>query len=75
MGVGVIFAFGIRSGEDARCRSSLIPRIRRARRLDQQDMYFPARDRPVLDADGHNKDVAGVEGDGAIPQLDVKRAL
>jgi len=38
-------------------------------------MYFPARDRPVLDADGHNKDVAGVEGDGAIPQLDVKRAL
>ena len=31
--------------------------------------------RQLLDAGGRNKNVAGVEGDGAIPRLDVERSL
>ena len=38
-------------------------------------MNFAARDGPVLDAFGHNKNLAGIEGNRAIPQLDVERAL
>ena len=44
-----------------RRRSSLITRIRCARRLDQQDMHFPTRHRPVLDPGGYNKNLAGAE--------------
>ena len=62
-------------GEDTWCSRSLIARVRRTRWLDQQDMHFTSRHRPVLNADRHNKDLAWVEGDGAIPQLDVERAL
>ena len=64
-----------RSSEDARRCSSLIPRVRSAGRLDQQDVYFPTGHRPVLDASGHNKDLAGVEADGAVLQFDVERTL
>ena len=37
-----------RSGEDARCCSSLVARIRRTRWLYQQNMHFPARHGAVL---------------------------
>src|SRR5579872_1124744 len=63
------------SGQNARRRSSFIARIRGARRLDQQDMHFPPRHGPVLDAFGYNKNFARVEGDCAIPQLDVEGTL
>ena len=36
-------------------------------------MHFTAHHGPMLDAGGHNKNVAKVEG--AIPQLDVERSL
>jgi hypothetical protein len=64
-----------RSGEDARRCSSLVTRIRRPRWLNQQDMHFPARHGAVLDAGRHYKNFAGIEGDGAIPQLDVERSF
>ena len=39
-------------------------------------MYFLARYGPALDAGGQHKNLARfVEGDGAIPQLDVEGAL
>ena len=63
------------SGQNARRRSSFIARIRGARWLDQQDMHFPPCHGPVLDAFGDNENFAGVEGNRAIPQLDVERTL
>ena len=38
-------------------------------------MYLPTGYRPMLDASWYNKDLAGVEGDGAVLQFDVERAL
>jgi hypothetical protein len=64
-----------RSGEDARRCSSLITRIWRTGRLYQQDVHFPARHGPLLDALGHNENLARFEFDRAIPQLDVERTL
>jgi methyl-accepting chemotaxis protein len=54
---------------------ALIPRVRRARRLAKQNVYSPTGYRPMLDASWYNKDLAGVEGDGAVLQFDVERAL
>src|ERR1700760_110888 len=38
-------------------------------------MHFPARDGSMFDALGYDEHLAGVEGNRAIPQLDVERAL
>ena len=63
------------SGEDARRRGGLITSIRRARRLNQHDVHFPASHGPMFNTLGHDKHLAEVERDGAIPQLDVERTL
>src|SRR5689334_19000543 len=65
----------IRSGEDTGRRGGLITCVRRAGRLDQQDLHFPPRYGAMLDAPGYDKNLAGVEGHRAIAQLDVKRTL
>ena len=57
------------------CAAPLVTRTRRVCRLDQKDVHFGARHGPVLDALRNNKDLAGIEDDRAIPQLDVERTL
>src|SRR5579871_2033571 len=63
------------SGEDARRRRRVVSRVWRARRVDQQDVNFPMCHGAVLDAPRHDKNLARVEDDRAIPQLDVERPL
>jgi hypothetical protein len=63
------------SGEDARRRGGPVARIRRARRLNQQDVHFLARYGPMLNALGYDEHLAGIEGDRAVPELDVERTL
>src|ERR1700680_3056623 len=60
------------SGEDARRGGGLVASIRRVRRLYQQDMHLSARHGAVLDSLGHHEHLALIEGDRAVPKLDVE---
>ena len=46
--------------------------VQRGRRLEQQHMCFADGDRLVLDATGNDNELAGVEADDAVPQMDIE---
>src|SRR5262249_39914341 len=62
------------SGKNARRRGGLVTGIRGPRRLYQQNMHLSARHRAMLNPLGHHEYLTLIEGDRAVPKLDVERS-